>query len=456
MPKNREKILVALSSVGAAIFLTGFKLVVGMRTNSLGILSEAAHSGLDLLAATITLLAVTIAERPADQDHQYGHGKVENISAFVETMLLVITCGWIIVEAIKRLAEHTSHVEATVWSFVVMGVSIIVDLSRSRVLGRAAKKYHSQALEADALHFSSDIWSSLTVMGGVFFVAMGYPLMDSLAAIIVALLVLFVSYRLGRRTVDALMDRVPAGLQEVVTNAIRSVEGVEETRNVRLRASGEKLFVDATVAIRRTLPFEQAHRIMDAIEREASSVHPDIDVVVHAEPMESADETISDKVHMIVQNLGLRAPHNLEVHIIDGKYFIDFDVEYQRGKSFEDAHDKASEIEQRIKENLPSVGKVTIHMEEFLPDERRLSNVTDVEYALQEQIRTIVRRDIRVISLSDCMLLKQGTMYNVALTCTMEKTKTLEEVHQIISELETALYRRFKQLRRVTIHAEPE
>ena len=453
---NKEKTYIAFSSVVAALFLTGFKLTVGLNTNSLGILSEAAHSGLDLLAAMITLVAVTIADRPADQDHQYGHGKVENISAFVETILLVLTCGWIIYEAIKRLEIHTSHVEATVWSFLVMGVAIVVDAGRSRALRRVAKKHQSQALEADALHFSSDIWSSLTVIAGLIFVAMGYPLADAVVAIVVALLVLFVSYRLGRRTIDALMDRVPAGLKEEVESAMTGVEGVEEVRSVRLRTSGAKVFVDATVEIRRTLPFERAHKIMDNIEKTVRSTHPNIDLVVHAEPIATPDESIIDKIRMIVQNLGLRPPHNLEVHLIDGKYFVDFDVEYQQGKTFQDAHDTASEIEEQIQRELQTVGKVTIHMEEYLPSEHVLSDVTQSEYTLRGQIQDIVKNDSRVRELTDCVLLQEGKKYNVTLTCRMEKSKTLEDVHQIISELETALYQRFKQIRRITIHAEPE
>ena len=452
---NNEKKIVALSSVAAAVFLTGFKLVVGVETNSLGILSEAAHSGLDLLAAVITLVAVAVSDKPADQDHQYGHGKIENISAFVETILLLITCGWIILEAVKRLLGHPPHVDTTIWSFVVMGVSIVIDLSRSRALARVAKKHQSQALEADALHFSSDIWSSLTVIAGLTFVALGFPLADSIVAIIVALLVLFVSYRLGRRTIDALMDRVPQGLKEKVESAISRVEGIEEIRSIRLRTSGPKVFVDATVALRRTLPFELVHRIMDNIEKAVHAVQTDVDVVVHAEPVESRDETIVDKIRMIVQGLGLRAPHNLEVHLIDGQFFIDFDVEYQKGRTFEDAHDTASEIEKRIHHELPSVAKITIHMEEYLSQERELSEVTDSERKLSRQIQNIVADDKRVVKLTDFTLLQEGSKYNVILSCQIEKNKTLEEVHQIISELETSMYQRLKQLRRITIHAEP-
>jgi len=452
---TREKITIALSSVAAAVFLTGFKLVVGLETNSLGILSEAAHSGLDLLAAIITLVAVTIADKPADYDHQYGHGKIENISAFVETILLIITCGWIVWEAVSRLTHHSTHVEATVWSFLVMGISIVVDASRSRALSRVAKKHNSQALEADALHFSSDIWSSLTVIVGLVFVALGYPLADAVVAIAVAVLVFFVSYRLGRRTIDALMDRVPAGLKDRVETAIKETEGVEEVRSLRLRLSGPKTFVDTTVAIRRTIPFQRAHIIMDNIEKALQALHPNVDVIVHAEPVESADESIIDKIRMIVMNQGLRAPHNLEVHLIDGRYFIDFDVEYQKGKSFPDAHDTASEIEDQIQRDLPAVGKVTIHMEEYLAREQELSDVTDSEHRLSRQIKEVVAGDSRIVRCNDFTLLQEGNKYNVTLSCQIQKERTLEEVHQIISELESFLYQQFKQLRRITIHAEP-
>lgn len=453
---RKEKKIIALSSVLAAVFLTGFKLTIGIWTNSLGILSEAAHSGLDLLAAVITLLAVTFADRPADEDHQYGHGKLENISAFIETLLLVITCAWIIWEGVDRLLAQAHAVEANVWSFIVMGTSILVDVSRSRALYRVAKKYNSQALEADALHFSSDVWSSLTVIAGLFFVWMGYPIFDAVAAIAVALLVLFVSYRLGRRTVDALMDRVPQPLVKEVEQAIKSVEGVEELRQLRIRPSGGHIFIDTIVALRRTIPFQRAHSIMDNIERIVRTLHPNADVVVHAEPVESTDETIIDKIRMIVMDRGLRAPHNIEVHVSDGKYYIDFDVEYAKGLSFDEAHTIASDIEQNIQEQLNSIGKVTIHMEEYEPEEHPLHDVTQKEILLAAEIRSSVKQQKEIAFCKDLTLLQEGNKYHATMTCQIDKTKTLEEVHQIISELEGNLYRHFKQLRRITIHAEPK
>jgi len=451
----REKKNVAFSSVIAAVFLTALKLAVGLQTNSLGMLSEAAHSGLDLIAAALTYVAVRIADRPPDREHHYGHGKIENVSALLQTILLFITCAWIIWEAVHRLITQESHVDATIWSFMVMGIAIIVDVSRSRALTRIAKRYNSQALEADALHFSSDVWSSAVVILGLIFVSLGYPVVDALAAIGVALLVLFVSYRLGRRTIDALMDRVPEGLSERVLQAIQSVQGVEDVRSIRLRSSGARVFVDAVVAIRRTTPFERAHMIVDAVERAVHELLPSIDVVIHPEPYESQDETIADKIRMIVIGKGLRAPHNLEVHSTNGRYHIDFDLEYQKGKTFAEAHEISSEIEQEIRQAVPSVETVTIHMEEYQPSETELIDVTDVELSLRENVRRQVEEYAGDVTCSEIRLLKAGTKYNLSLTCRVEKTKTLEEVHNSISEIEAMLYRTFSQLRRITIHAEP-
>jgi cation diffusion facilitator family transporter len=451
----REKRSAALGSVVAAVFLMGFKLVVGLQTNSLGILSEAAHSALDLIAAMITYAAIILAARPPDEEHQYGHGKIENLSALVETLLLFVTCSWIVWAAVQRLSTHSTRVEANVWSFVVMGVAIAVDVGRSRHLGSVARRYNSQALEADALHFSSDVWSSLVVIVGLVCVSFGFPAVDSIAAIGVAMLVLFVSYRLGRRTVDALVDRVPVGLYEEVLSAVRAVEGVEEVRSIRLRPSGPEVFVDATVAIKRTTTFERAHSVMDAVERAVHGAHPNVDVIVHAEPIETEDETIADKVRMFMTGRGLRAPHNLEVHRTRGRYFIDFDLEYPRGTSFVDAHEISEEIEREIGAGLDGVEKVTIHIEEYQPAEEELREVTEEERALGEDIRARVILDERVLGCSDVTLLRTAGGYDASITCQVAASRALDDVHTIVAEVESGLYRRFTDLRRVTIHAEP-
>ncbi len=451
----KEKKRIAFISVCAAIFLTTFKFVIGITTNSLGIISEAAHSGLDLLATLMTYFAVRFSDRPADEDHQYGHGKLENISAFLETLLLVVTCIWIIYEAVGKFLSHSHNVEVSVWSFVVMGTSIIVDASRSKALYRVAKKTNSQALEADALHFASDIWSSLTVIAGLIFVSIGFPEFDAFAALIVAFLVLFVSYRLGRRTIDALMDRVPKGKLQSIEQSIHSVSGVEEVRSVRMRTSGPRLFVDIVVAIRRTLPFHLAHQIMDEIEQAIHAVDPIADVIIHAEPIESSDETLVDKIKMIVIDHHLPPPHNLEVHLSDGKYYVDFDIEYQPDQSFEDAHRIASALENHIMAEIPAIEKVTIHMEESETKEHALSDVTAVQAPLSEKIHNLVMQQNGIVKCSDVTLLQEGDHFHLSIVCSLPRTKTLEEVHTIISGIERTLYDNFPVIRKVTIHAEP-
>ena len=254
---GREKRSAAMSSVIAAVGLTGFKIIVGVATGSLGILAEAAHSGLDLIAAMMTFLAVRISGKPADRNHLYGHGKVENLSALFETLLLLLTCAWIIYEAIHRLSFHTIDLKVNLWSFTVMTTSIVVDVSRSRILYRTARKYNSQALEADALHFSTDIWSSAVVILGLFCVKLSewapnlafLRQADSVAAMMVGLIVVYVSIQLGIRTIQALLDVAPSGLEKKIKSAVEVLPGVTDCHSVRLRYSGPQLFVDIHVLV---------------------------------------------------------------------------------------------------------------------------------------------------------------------------------------------------------------
>jgi cation diffusion facilitator family transporter len=284
---------VALSSVLAAILLTAMKIVVGYTTNSLGILSEAAHSALDLGAAAMTLWAVRLSDKPPDEDHPYGHGKVENLSALFETLLLFGTCVWIILESVERLGSKDVKVEPTVWAFGVMIVSIVVDYGRSRALARAAAKYNSQALEADALHFSTDIYSSFVVILGLTGVAMStrFPQYasllakaDAVAALGVAAIVIWVSMRLGRRTLQGLIDTAPVGLPERIKPAVEALDNVIDCHNIRVRAVGPRLFVDVHVLVDGSKTLNEVHALTEVIENRIQEIAPDADVTVHPEP----------------------------------------------------------------------------------------------------------------------------------------------------------------------------
>jgi cation diffusion facilitator family transporter len=293
---EREKRDAAWSSVVAAVFLTGMKTVVGILTGSIGILAEAAHSGLDLVAAGATVLAVSLSAHPPDEDHTYGHGKFENLSALFQTLLLVATCAWIVWEAGERLFFAPVAVEASPWAFAVMLASIVVDYSRSRMLMRMARKHHSQALEADALHFSTDIWSAAVVILGLALVkashAWGLVWMekaDAVAALGVSGIVVYITFGLGHRTLDALTDAVSPRLLDAVTRAAR-VPGVVQVMRTRIRHSGSKAFADVVLTVDRGMSLEASHDVASGVEAAIQSLIPGADVMVHVEPAEAESQ----------------------------------------------------------------------------------------------------------------------------------------------------------------------
>ena len=280
----KEKKSVALISVIAAILLTGLKLIIGIITGSLGILSEALHSGLDLVAAVITYFSVSVSDKPADKDHHFGHGKIENFSAFLETILLLITCGWIIYEAVSRLISGDTHIEVNIWSYVVIISSIIIDINRSRMLSRVAKKYNSQALEADALHFSTDIWSSSVVLLGLICANFGFYFADSIAALGVAIIVLVVCYKLGKRSIDVLLDKAPLETINKVELVLSSIPEVKCFSDLKVRTSGADTFIRVVIVLEDKIMLNLAHEICDNVEKEICLVIDRCDVFIHPEP----------------------------------------------------------------------------------------------------------------------------------------------------------------------------
>ncbi|MEN9434473.1 MAG: hypothetical protein RLZZ422_2062 [Pseudomonadota bacterium] len=290
---TQEKSAVAATSVLAALGLTTMKFIVGIMTNSLGILAEAAHSALDLMAALITYFTVRVSDKPADKEHPFGHGKLENISALIQSLILIVTGGWLIYEAIDRITNpNAHHMEITIWSFLVMGTSIIIDYSRSRMLKKAAEKHNSHALEADALHFSIDIWSSAVVILGLILVyASTYysvPWLakaDAIAAILVAFIILFVSGELGIRAVHELLDAAPQnGVQEQIINEVSQLPNITSVHALRIRSSGGRWFVDMHITVPGTMTVQDSHDLTEQIEQLVEHIQPKSDVTVHVEP----------------------------------------------------------------------------------------------------------------------------------------------------------------------------
>jgi len=455
----REKRWVAATSVVAAVVLTGMKLVVGVATGSLGILSEALHSGLDLVAAIVTLFAVRASARPPDSRHQFGHGKVENLSALFETVLLLVTCGWIVQEAVKRLLGAGVEIEATTWAFVVMAVSIVIDVSRSRALMRVARKTGSQALEADALHFSTDVWSSSVVIVGLLAVRLA-PLMnapwlvhaDAAAALGVAAIVVWVSLRLGRRTVADLLDETSPEVQERVEKAAH-LTGVIEVGRVRVRRSGSDHFVDLTLKAEPGLSFEGAHVLANRVEQAVCESLPGADVVVHVEPMgDGAEVPTPAEVRSIARGEGLDV-HGVRLAAAPEGTTLEFHVEVDRELDVAAAHKCASVLETILRHRFPGLAKIVGHIEP------RRDTASSSEAVTEEAIRTTAEQMAADLGfrcrLSDVIVLRIETGVTVSFLCATEPDTAITEAHALTSTLESKLLERFPEIDRITIHVEP-
>ncbi len=462
---EKEKRMAAGSSVAAAVFLTTLKLVVGLLTGSLGILAEAAHSALDLIAALVTFFAVRIADRPPDERYRYGYGKVENLSALIETLLLLITCVWIIYEAIQRLFFETVEVEATFWAFAVMLTSIVVDASRSRLLYRTARKHNSQALEADALHFSTDIWSSTVVIVGLGLVWLGARLgpewawlvkADAVAALVVALIVVYVSLQLGKRAVVVLLDVAPPGLAEQIAVEAAQVPGVQSLGPVRLRQAGASVFVDLVVNVERSDSLEEAHQVAEAVDARLTRLVPRGDVVVHVDPVRGTGENLSQAVSAIAARLGLRV-HDVHAHEVRDRYFVDLHAEVPADLSLGEAHDRVSHLELALREELPQVRDIHSHIEPLSAPVVPVAPLDAEEgERLRARIRAVVNEVPEIDGYSRLHIRPGPGGYDVVLHCLADPDLPVVEAHRVADQVERLLHVQIPGLKRVLVHVEPE
>ena len=460
----REKKRAALLSVGSAVLLVSLKTFLVLRTGSLGVLSEALHSSLDLIAAITTFLSVRVSDQPADERHPYGHGKFENFSAFVETTLLLLTALYIIYEAFNRLFFHSVHIQPSLTAILVLMVALAIDITRARALSRTAAKYLSEALEADALHFSTDVWSTLVVIAGVGLVWAGetwnIPALvyaDAIAALMVAAVILWVGSRLGKRTLDALLDVAPEGLQEKIARAVAAMDGVLDVDRVRVRRAGNRHFVDATVSVARTASLEQVHALSDAIEKRIGEIVP-ADVMVHAEPRAPQGEHLFEAIRAVSQRRGL-AIHDVTALQQDGQLFVELHLEVDERLSLRDAHRQASELEDDVRELRSGPMEVTIHIE---PLGRRIATpdagageMKQLSRAIEEFTNTLTAEYDELVNCHDVRVRQVEHRIVVTCHCIMKSALLITQVHEVTAALEDRVKERFPQIYRVTIHPEP-
>ena len=453
-PSRPSKSRVALISIAASASMATAKLVVGIAIGSLALISEALHSSVDLVATVITWLVVRVSDRPADDEHHYGHGKLESLSALGVIAMLYVLAGGILVQAWSHLRDGAAAPTVSALPFVVLLVDIAVNFWRARALHLAARATNSQALAADALHFGSDVLGSLAVIAGLALAAYGYWWGDAAAAIGIAIVISLLGLRLARETVETLLDRAPEGAAEKATIALAMVPGIVEIERLRVRMVGARHFVDATVEVPRTYPIDR----IDAIKREAqaavSRALGDADLTFTAVPVARDNESVRERIMVIARNSGL-AIHHVTVHDLGGKLTVGIDLEVDGAMSLAAAHEIAHALEQQVLEDFGADVEVDTHIEPLEPE---LPAGSDAAPARTAEIAAALARfaadgAIRDVHNVRVRVSDAGEIVNFH--CRAEPEMSVIRVHDCVDEIERALRRAYPSVTRVISHAEP-
>ncbi len=500
--KYNEKTKIALISIIASASLALFKLIIAVVTGSLGILSEAMHSGLDIMAAIMTLYAIRMAIRPPDLEHPYGYAKFESLTSLAETILLFVIAGWIFYEGMQRIFVIHREPEITIFSFAIMIGSIMVDYGRSKALYKISRKYGSQALEADALHFKTDMLTSGIVLVGLVFVFLfGIPNADSYAAIIVAGVIVYTSLGLGRRTLDVLLDKAPKGIQGQILESITGFEGVKNVHSVRVRTVSSETFVDLHIAVPRIFTHDKAHRIATNVENKIKGeILPNSDVVVHVDAVEDdLTETIKDKIRLIATNypaiknihsLYLSTPFDQNVkslkkqenssntfagvHDNSNIYLhLYLDVQIDSMLDLKTAHDIIDDFERKIKEDIASIKNITTHIETEIDIENSIGKEEKTDQSFTNKIKDIALSVNGVSDCKDIALVFAGNEIHITLTIKLNpayikmdnniklehdsfnKNLSVVTAHQIATSIQNLILENTGATR-VVIHTEPD
>jgi cation diffusion facilitator family transporter len=486
----------ALFSVVAALVVTLLKLLTGILTGSLGMLSEAAHSAIDCIAAVITLLSVQVSDRPADEEHNYGHGKVESLSAFVETGLMFASCLWIITEAVRRIALHRHlAIAVSIWPFLVLLLAIAVDFTRSRSLRRVARAHHSEALAADAIHFGTDIWSSTAVLLGLAATAAGerfhipaLELADPIAALIVAAIILRVSWRLATQTIDALLDATPhtfpgqtatqtrAGVRAALIHDLISIDGVLTVDRLRTRRSGSSYFADLTLGMPRNLTFQRTEQITLEATAVVQRVLPGADVVVHSVPTASLAESVHDRIRAVAARSNY-AIHDVSVQQFGTSLHVDQHLEVDETLPLRRAHEIVTALETDIRREIPAISSILTHIESEPATIERSASL-DRDRDLEARLRNVAHTFPEILDIHDIVVTRLGTAHmhpapandpgsvasqppanlhriQINCHCTLPDDLPMARVHAIITALEDAFKLDSPEVSRLLIHPEP-
>ncbi len=458
---SAEKRSVALHSMLAAAAMTLLKLVAGLMSGSLGVLSDAAHSGLDLVGAALTLFSVRVSDKPADEDHTYGHGKVENLSSFGEVILMAVSSGWIIWEAIDRTLHHPVELHHSVWPVLVVVTSIGVDFWRSRQLKIVADRTGSSALATDAFHFASDIWSSVAVLAGLgaswLGARFGIALLrfaDPAAAVVVSLMILRMTLRLGHEAVGVLLDEIPAETRRKIVSEVERVPGVLAVEQARVRRAGANYFADLTLAMPRRFTFEHTGELVRAATEAVHRALPEADVVIHTVPRQARAESIFDRVRAVAARNNVSV-HELSVQSHKGRLRVELHVELDETLPLLEAHSFVSAMEAEILRETPEIDAVLSHIESEPATIEQPDEVDAEDRKIEQSLLNTARQFPEIVDVHEIKVGRNGEHIHLSCHCTLPDELSMQRVHLVITALEDRFRLDCPEVYRMTIHPEP-
>lgn len=452
-----KKLKVAYSSLIGALVIVSIKLVATYLSGSLAVLSELFHSSTDLIASLVTVTSIKFASKPPDEDHHYGHDKIESFSALFQVLILVMMCAYVLYEAYERIIHPPTHVKIDVFTFLAISICIVIDYSRAKALKKVALETKSQALEADALHFSSDILSSVVVLAGIglYYV---HPIFDPIAASIVSFIIIMITIDLSKRSIDSLLDKTPKGLRNKIENEIKNVKEVEGIKSLRMRSSGAKIFIDMTINVARTKMFQETHNIVNTVESKIQNLIPNADIVVHSEPVITEKETINDKIKIIVNSEGYKC-HDVVSHLINNEIFSELHVEIDNTNNLIEAHDEITKLEKKLQDEIGIITHIKIHIDEPSDIIFDSNDITTESENIIYELNKLLKKEKHIRNYHDIKIVQTKDKIRISLNMEFDENYELDKVHDIVSTMEGKLLfglrHKFPNLNNVIIHAEP-
>jgi cation diffusion facilitator family transporter len=446
---QRTKVLqISLLAIFSAFLV---ELVFGLFSNSLGLITDSIHALLDSVVTLILLLAARLAIKPPDEEHTYGHGKIESLGGLIGGIAIFLIAIFFIYESIHRLQSPPPSIFPGVFAIIGGLYTIGIDIFRIILLKRSIAKIGGTTLKADFYHAFMDLGSTLVAIVGILLVTYGFYNGDFIAALILGVLLVALSLKLIYKTAQELTDIISPELVKKVRTITRDTEDVTEVGEILMRRSGDTIFADVTISIRGDTSFDKAHEISNRVEKNIKNEILNSAITIHFEPTWK-NVPLDAKIYDIVKNIdGVRGVHNVITHKSMGKTYSNLHVMVDREINLDLAHKISEIIEEKIQEGIPGIEHVTIHLEPFLaiPENFNLE-----DKVAEEKIKDILKKYPEIKKIGRIISLNFKNILKIDIDCSFDKDLSIEKVHDLTSEIEHIIRAEIKNAV-ITIHPEP-